>query len=390
MNILKKRKLFENNHILNSIYSQDLKQFIKNDSSSSINNQNNNGNLKKNKNKNYLLYKIRNVKNDKWKTSNKYIINLLFYFIIFILLNLSNSNFQIYIEISNTNDFRRILYTKNIGNAANIKLNYSVANVNLYKYENDFLLFNCEKYLCNITLTWESVSNTINGDEMFKDCNVIQRIKFPSTQQIYLSSMDLMFYNCSSLYYLNLSNVNTEKITNMSYLFYNCISLSNLKIYNLNTTNVINMNSMFYNCKRLNYLHLENFNTRNVEDMEMMFYNCKLLYSLNLSSFYTPKVTNMNSMFFNCSSLYSLNLINFDTSNVINMNSMFYHCSSLYSLNLIYFDASKVTNMNSMFYNCSSLKSISFGSSFNSFNVEDMSYMFAYCSGFPCFLIVGN
>ena len=202
MNILKKRKLvFENNHFLNSIYSQDLKQFI-NDNSSSINNLNNNDNIKKHNNRNSLSYKIRNVKLDIRKISNKSIFNLLFYFIIFILLNLSNSNFQIYIEISNTNDFRRILYTKNIGNAANIKLNYSVANDNLYKYENDFLLFNCKKYLCNITLTWESVSNTINGDEMFKDCNVIQRIEFPSTQQIYLSSMDLMFYNCSSLYLL--------------------------------------------------------------------------------------------------------------------------------------------------------------------------------------------
>ena len=200
MNILKKRKLvFENNHFLNSIYSQDSKQPT-NDNSSSINNPNNNDNLKKHNNKNSLSYKIRNVKLDIRKISNKSIFNLLFCFIIFILLNLSNSNFQIYIEISNTNDFRPILYTKNIGNATNIKLNYSVANADLYKYENDFLLFNCKKYLCNIILTWESVSNTINGDEMFKDCNVIQRIKFPSTQQIYLSSMDLMFYNCSSLY----------------------------------------------------------------------------------------------------------------------------------------------------------------------------------------------
>ena len=204
MNILKKRKLvFENLHFLNSIYSQDLKQFI-NDNSSSINNPNNNDNLKKHNNKNSLSYKIRNVKLDIRKISNKNIFNLLFYFIIFILLNLSNSNFQIYIEISNTNDFRPILYTKNIGNATNIKLNYSVADTNLYKYENDSLFFNCKKSLCNIILTWDSLPETINGDEMFKDCNAIKEIKFPSTQQIYLSSMDLMFYNCSSMYYSNL------------------------------------------------------------------------------------------------------------------------------------------------------------------------------------------
>jgi len=101
--------------------------------------------------------------------------------------------------------------------------------------------------------------------------------------------------------------------------------------------------------------------------------NIKVIFKFN------KLLTSTNSMFYKCSSLESINLSSFNTSNVNNMSYMFSKCSSLESINLSLFNTSKVNNMSYMFFGCSSLKSIDL-SSFNTSNVNDMSWMFWDCS----------
>ena len=69
---------------------------------------------------------------------------------------------------------------------------------------------------------------------------------------------------------------------------------------------------------------------------------------------------------------------NFNTSNVTDMFWMFAWCNSLTSLDLRNFNTSNVTSMGMMFSDCTSLTSLDV-SNFNTGNVTDMSFMFTGC-----------
>ena len=86
--------------------------------------------------------------------------------------------------------------------------------------------------------------------------------------------------------------------------------------------------------------------------------------------------TNCFHMFYNKSNLTSITFgSSFNTENVTNMSGMFLECSSLTNLNLSNFNTENVTNMNDMFGQCRSLTSLNL-SSFNTENVTNMCGMF--------------
>ena len=64
----------------------------------------------------------------------------------------------------------------------------------------------------------------------------------------------------------------------------------------------------------------------------------------------------MYGMFSNCRSLISLDLSSFNTTNVNNMSYMFSYCRSLISLDLSSFNTTNVNDMKHMFKECESLK----------------------------------
>ena len=71
----------------------------------------------------------------------------------------------------------------------------------------------------------------------------------------------------------------------------------------------------------------------------------------------------MKYMFYKCSLLTKLNLSKFNTKNVTDMQYLFAYCS-LKTLILSSFNTQNVIDMSSMFYKCSSLTTL-FLSSFN-------------------------
>ena len=91
------------------------------------------------------------------------------------------------------------------------------------------------------------------------------------------------------------------------------------------------------------------------------------------------QATSTVSMFRGCEDLTSLDLSSFNTANVENMTFMFDECSSLTSLNLSSFNTANVTSMSYMFSDCSSLTSLNV-SSFDTANVSSMSTMFMACT----------
>ena len=94
------------------------------------------------------------------------------------------------------------------------------------------------------------------------------------------------------------------------------------------------------------------------------------------------QATSTVSMFRGCEDLISLDLSSFNTANVENMTFMFDECSSLTSLNLSSFNTANVTSMSYMFSDCSSLTSLNL-SSFDTANVTAMSCMFMACTALP-------
>ena len=99
---------FIRNNILNLHYKYISRQSYKNNNDKYIDNfcQSN---------------KIKKVKLDKIKNKNIKIFNSLFFCIIFILLNPSNSNLKISLQIKKTNTPEPILFTKNVGIPSTIK-----------------------------------------------------------------------------------------------------------------------------------------------------------------------------------------------------------------------------------------------------------------------------
>ena len=99
---------------------------------------------------------------------------------------------------------------------------------------------------------------------------------------------------------------------------------------------------------------------------------------LEASKIDTSKVKNMNNMF--AESLFTqLDLNTWNTSNVEDMSYMFHKITRIGSLDLNKINTSKVKNMRGMFYYTSNLKELNI-QEWNTSNVEDMSDMFDYSS----------
>ena len=109
-----------------------------------------------------------------------------------------------------------------------------------------------------------------------------------------------------------------------------------------------------------------------------MFNNC-IFESIDLSCLNTNNVTNMGGLFRSCQNLIKIKFSNFDTQNVEDMSYMFAYCKKLTDFfYLSKFKTSKVTNFSRIF-NSLPLKSIDL-SFMDTKNAIDMSGMFANCT----------
>ena len=169
---------------------------------------------------------------------------------------------------------------------------------------------------------------------LFKECILIESIKFIKFYRTNIKDMGHMFNGCILLKQINFSNFKTNNVTNMNSMFQGCLSLEELNLSNFNTDNLVNASNMFYLCQSLKSLNLSNFNTSNITDMAFMFADCCCLKELDLSNFNTDKVTNMSAMFYSCGILEKLDISNFNPDKIFNTNMNFKlsSCGSLKEL----------------------------------------------------------
>ena len=267
------------------------------------------------------------------------------------------------------------------------------------------------------------------------------------------------FDNCSNLTSINnIEYLNTANVTDMSSMFRGCKKLISLDLSSFNTANVEYMSYMFNGCSGLTTIYVsDDFTTNKVSESDYMFSGCTSLKGAvsynsgktgidmaNFDGYFTPKIitpyvkwdANTKVLTFKVantkeegSGVYDLNegatapgwsisevknnctnvvftpsfnhakptscykwfyyfeklttiqgIENLYTDNVENMGYMFYYCSKLTSVDVSKFNTAKVTDMSNMFYYCLNLTSLDV-SKFNTAEVTDMSNMFKYCIG---------
>ena len=160
-------------------------------------------------------------------------------------------------------------------------------------------------------------NNIISLVELFRDCNIIEKMTFNKFRIKDINNMNKMFDMCTELIEINFNSFYTEKVTNMQGMFFGCQNL---------------IKYMFKGCRSLVKLDLTNFDTHNVTDMSYMFSLCSDLEELNISSFDTKNVINMKGMFKGCEKIKFLDISNFTINNNIDTSEMFYECPLLNKL----------------------------------------------------------
>ena len=259
--------------------------------------------------------------------------------------------------------------------------NFDTKNVETF----DSMFYNCRSLKSLSVSSFETPkANSMNS--MFHGCSFIETInlnKFDTKKVLY---MEGIFYGCKSLIELNISNFNVIKVNSLSHMFYECSSLTSINLPNLRFLHAVSTTYMFAGCSSLTSLNLTKFDGYCVEDMDYMFSGCSYLTNLIVDRWDTRNVRTMNYMFSGCISLTSLNITTFQTNNLQSIKGMFYGCESLEYIDLSRLNTYQVTTMEYMFYKAKSLKSISVNDSetessyFKTDNLENMRYMFAYCT----------
>ena len=259
--------------------------------------------------------------------------------------------------------------------------NFSTEKVETF----DSMFYNCRS-LKSLSVISFDTSKANSMSSMFHGCSLLETIELNHFDTKKVLHMEGLFYGCRSLIKLNISNFNVIKVISLSHMFYECSSLTSINLPNLRYLHAISTTYMFAGCSSLTSLNLTKFDGYCVENMDYMFSGCSYLTNLIVDRWDTRNVKTMNYMFSGCISLTSLNITTFQTNSLRSIKGMFYGCESLESMDLSRLDTHLVTTMEYMFYKAISLKSINVNDSLNTSsyfkteNVENMRYMFAYCT----------
>jgi surface protein len=174
-----------------------------------------------------------------------------------------------------------------------------------------------------------------------------------------------------------------KPITNMCEIFYQCNLLKSVRFIKFNTSNLVIMEKSFALCKNLTEIYgIDEFDTSNLVDISGLFSGCISLINLpNYLNWDTSKVTKMSEVFSNCKSLTTIpDISTWKTSNVLFMHKLFENCNSLITIpDIKNWDTSNVKNMSYMFHNCIKLEKLPDISLWNVCHVENLNSMFSSC-----------
>lgn len=177
----------------------------------------------------------------------------------------------------------------------------------------------------------------------------IHAIDFTCFQTSNVTSMANMFTGFSTDGFLDLATLDTSHVKSMQGMF-SFLRAEKLFLFQLHANSVVDMSHMF-KYAQIDELDLVDFDTSRVKDMSYMFSGAEI-NELNLTGFNTSQVVNMKSMFKGADlSDEGIDFSSFDTRQVEDMSYMFGE-TWINALHLSSFDTSNVQNMEGMFEEC--------------------------------------
>ena len=272
------------------------------------------------------------------------------------------------------------------------KFKYQVGTLLKYPIDN-FNLYNQNK----ITITLEVKKEDINKKVYFLDNT--DYINKETNIKIYHNNLKELNEE-NTLLYINNNRYKFEKyflpkeegiyiielllffpIKDCSFMFTNCKNITNIDFSKFKTKDAINMEYMFSGCSHLINLNLSNFNTENVINMRGMFgeYSKVLNFDYLKGDFFDPEGAEDVIYYGGCSNLNDLDLSSFDTKNVNDMSYMFCGCKNLNNIKMSdTFTIKNVSNLYGMFGECENIEYLNL-SSFDTENTNIMTGMFCRC-----------
>ena len=143
--------------------------------------------------------------------------------------------------------------------------------------------------------------------------------------------------------------------------------------FKIHSSSGVNLDYMFKGVEDLISIELTAEQNCEITSMVSTFENCLGLNHFNLTGFDGSKITSMQKLFFG-SEIMNFYFNSFNTTNLQDISYMF-SSTAISELTLKGINTNKVTNMSHLFDNCPSTESADF-SSIDTSSVVDMSYMF--------------
>ena len=273
---------------------------------------------------------------------------------------------------------------------------------------------------------------------MFQKCSSLTHIYM---SQIHLNNVtNLGFLKVNSLTYLDLSQAQLNKVTSLKELFKSKTALVEVDFEGIELPNCTTCESLFNGCKNLTMVNMKSVHLEDCTTFSSIFKDCTKLTSIYMSGAYLNKLESISNvipdnatyldfssaklhsissldkafesraftyvdftdtelnictsykyMFLNCANLVTVKWspVTTITEPSISCEGMFENCSAVTSFDLGSWDSSNVNNMSYMFSGCTGVLEFNFSNSLNSSNVTDMSYMFYNCQNATSFNLTG-
>lgn len=187
-----------------------------------------------------------------------------------------------------------------------------------------------------------------------------------------------MFKN-SQASYIYLNKAKFDKVTNAAHMFDGANQVSSLELAHTNFREVTDITSMFNNCAA-SVFDLKNSKFEKIKDFSNMFNNTTNASKIDLSSLQLTAAEDLSNMFKNttASEIIINTNNNIGGSHITNMSEMFNGAQRVTSLNLGNITTGELTSIKYMFRDNNQLTSLTLPRVFNTSQVEDFSWLFAY------------
>ena len=233
-----------------------------------------------------------------------------------------------------------------------------------------------------------SSSDTYTVNELFSGCSSLTSAKLNDAVFEKCGTFQSVFKNCNAMTEVYMERIDLKDCTTVSNIFSNCTSLTHIYMSGAYLNKLESMLNVIPT--NAEYLDFSSAKLHSISSLEKAFEGRAFTY-IDFTDTELNICTSYKYMFQNCTSLETVKWSPVTTISEpsISCEGMFKNCSSVVSFELGSWDSSQVDNMSYMFSGCKGVLNFDFSNSLNSSNVTDMSYMFYDCQKTARFDLTG-